>query len=98
MCERVDPKLHSLEISDVVPGDLGGGAHRDGGEHDLDITLDELLHRQVIILHPMPCFRQPNLLMGHCAVRGGLSEAFCVNPSVVDGSASPTPRRMRFAC
>ena len=54
---------HSLEITDVVPGDLGGGAHRMVGEHDLDITLDELLHRQVVILHPMPCFCQPNLLM-----------------------------------
>ena len=41
-----------------------------------------------------PVFANQTFLCGHCAVRGGLSEAFCVNPPVVDGSASPTPRRM----
>ena len=31
-------------------------------------------------------------------MRGGLSEAFWFNPPVVEGSASPTPLRMRLAC
>ena len=83
---------HFLQIADVVPGNLGGRAHRDGGEHDFDVSWD----RQIIVLCPMPCFRQPNLLVR--PLSEGLSEAFCFNPPVVDGSASPTPLRMIFAC
>ena len=70
---------HFLQIANVVPGDLGGGAHRDGGEHDFNITLDELHHRQVIVLRPMPCFRQPNLLVRPLCREGG----DCRRPSVL---------------
>ena len=54
---------HCLQIPNVIPGYLGGRADWDGGQHDLDVSLDELFHCQIIVLCPMSCLRQPNLLM-----------------------------------
>ena len=54
---------HRLQIADVVPGYLGGRADCDGGEHDFDVSLDELFHCQIVVLRPMSCLRQPNLLV-----------------------------------
>ena len=47
----------------MIPGDPGGRAFWDCGEHDLYITLNELFDGEVVILGPMPGLGQPHLLV-----------------------------------
>ena len=40
-----------------VSGDFGGWSHGDGWREDLEIALHELLHRKVVVVHPMSHLR-----------------------------------------
>ena len=78
-----------LQIEDVIPGCGGGWSDRNGWKENLQVALDELFHRELIILRPV---------WGHWAERGGLSETFWCNPLVVCLHREADSSRSRFAC
>ena len=84
---------HVLQIPDVVPDNLCGRSNWNGGQHDLQVSLYKSSYSA-----QCPVLASQTFLWGHWAVRGALSVSFWFNPPVVEGSASPTPLMMRFAC